>query len=214
MKKNETLRIIGAAVLLFAAAGLLHAHRRSEVVPHPERLDHVSRHILNYTATDIPIREDIREVLGPGDFLERMYEAPGQPALDLFIAYFPSQKTGDTIHSPKNCLPGAGWTPTESRTIHMRSPNGSIPANLYVVSQGGERQLVLYWYQAHGRAVASEYWAKFYLVADSIRMNRTDGALVRVTTVIMPREAVASAEARAVGFAQQLMPELPRFIPN
>jgi EpsI family protein len=84
----------------------------------------------------------------------------------------------------------------------------------YVISNGSSRQYVLYWYQAHGRSVASEYWAKFYLVDDAIRMNRTDGALVRVITPLAPNEDLAKARERVVGFTAQLAPQLHRFIPD
>src|SRR5260370_39286597 len=79
----------------------------------------------------------------------------------LYIAYFPTQKAGDTIHSPNHCLPGAGWVPTSREVVQITSPDGSsFPVNRYVVSKSGDRELVLYWFRAHGRAVASEYWAK------------------------------------------------------
>jgi EpsI family protein len=84
----------------------------------------------------------------------------------------------------------------------------------YIIANGGNRQFVTYWYQAHGRSVASEYLARMYLVTDAMRMNRTDGALVRVITPIDPREETSAAKARAEGFTAQLMPTLPRFIPN
>lgn len=156
------------------------------------------------------------EVLGPGEFLSRIYNSSAtEPYIDLFLAYFPSQKTGDTIHSPKNCLPGAGWTPIESGRMQLERPDGSaIDANRYLLEKGDSRLLVLYWYQSHGRAVASEYWAKYYLVADAIRMNRTDGALVRVITPVISGESVAAAERRAVGFNNNLVPFLDRYIPD
>ena len=147
---------------------------------------------------------DVLNVLGPGDFLLRAYRTENErtPYNELFIAYFPSQRTGDTIHSPKNCLPGAGWAPVESTRVPLSVP-GQAPfiVNRYVIAKGGERQLVLYWYWAHDRAVASEYWAKIYLVTDSIRMNRSDGSLVRLTTHMFPGESVDAAMQRLVPFA-------------
>jgi EpsI family protein len=137
-----------------------------------------------------------------------------QPPIGLFIAYFPSQRTGDTIHSPKNCLPGAGWTFLQSGRAELDAGKQHLRVGQYVIAKGMERELVLYWYQAHGRAVASEYWAKFYLVADSIRMNRTDGSLVRVITAILPGEDEHSAEARAADFVRQFVPTVGRFIPD
>jgi len=138
-----------------------------------------------------------------------------QPYVDLYIAYFPTQRAGDTIHSPKNCLPGAGWTPVESSRVMLSLPgHAPFPANRYVIQKGDAKQLVLYWYWAHDRGVASEYWAKFYLVADSLKMNRSDGALVRLTTPMQPGESVAASEQRMLPFADEVQPLLDSYIPR
>src|SRR5262249_30001842 len=153
---------------------------------------------------------DQLEVLGPGDFLLRIYRSRSvTEPVDLFLAYFPSQRAGDTIHSPKNCLPGAGWSPLESSRISVSlQGRAGFPANRYVIGRGADRQLVLYWYWAHDRAVASEYWAKFYLVADSIRLNRSDGSLVRLTTPIERDESDDAAQQRLLSFAEEAIPRL------
>ena len=93
------------------------------------------------------------------------------------------------------------------------SPNPDVEINRYVVQKGLERQLVLYWYQSHGRVVASEYWGKFYLIRDAVRLNRTDGALVRVTAPINGDNGDASAERTAVGFVKALFPLLRDYLP-
>jgi len=170
-----------------------------------------------WTGEDISIEQDTLDVLGAGEFLLRDYDnrADPQPPINLFIAYFPSQKTGDTIHSPSHCLPGAGWVPTQRETIQIARPDGStFPANRYVVTKGGDRELVLYWFQAHNRAVASEYWAKYYLVSDSIRMNRSDGGLVRLITPMLQGESAAVAEKRLLTFDSNLLPILDQYIPR
>jgi EpsI family protein len=154
-------------------------------------------------------------VLGDGEFVQRSYQTGAQSWFDLFVAYFPTQRTGSTIHSPQNCLPGSGWTPVEFNRIPLQRPGGgSISVNRYVIAKGLDRRLVLYWYQSHGRAVASEYAAKFYLVADSIRLNRSDGALVRIVTPIKLGETESSAESRAVAFTQSFLPLLDSYIPR
>jgi EpsI family protein len=170
----------------------------------------------DWTGREVGVSEAVRDFLGDGDFLSRLYfRGPEEPFVDLFIAYFPTQRTGSTIHSPQNCLPGAGWTPVERRRVVLKGPKGeTVRANHYIIAQGLERRLVLYWYQAHGRAVASEYWAKFYLVADSVRMNRSDGALVRVVTSFTDDKDLPSAESRAAAFATQILPVLDHFIPR
>jgi EpsI family protein len=158
----------------------------------------------------------VLEVLGPGEFLFRDYVNMSEKRVtNLFIAFFPSQRQGDTIHSPKNCLPGSGWVPTQSLRKWITFQDGRrIEVNRYLVEKGSERALVLYWYQSHGRVTPSEYKAKYHLVADSIAMNRSDGALVRITTFPGNGESVADAEARAQRFAQLAAPLLDSYIPR
>ena len=165
--------------------------------------------------TDLGIDRATLEVLGPGDFLLRDYlRSPSEPAVNLYLAYFPSQRTGDTIHSPQNCLPGAGWVPVESKHILLPTADGArISINRYIISKGISRELVFYWYQAHGRVTPSEYWAKIYLVTDAISMNRTDGALVRIVTPIANVDDEA-AQVRASEFTQQILPLLDSYIPR
>jgi EpsI family protein len=169
-----------------------------------------------WTSTDIAITKDVLDVLGPGDFLLRDYQHPNISSdVTLFVAYFPSQRSGDTIHSPKNCLPGAGWTPIQSDRITVALPGqAAFPANRYLIAQGEDRQLVLYWYWAHSRAVASEYSAKFYLVADSIRMRRSDGSLIRVATPLARGETVDSAQARLLSLAGNIVPLINDYVPR
>ena len=132
------------------------------------------------------IDQETLDVLGAGDFLSRVYTQSGEAQpIGLFIGYFPTQRTGVTIHSPKNCLPGSGWAFESSQYVNLNDANGK-PHRVgeYIIANGENRQFVIYWYQAHGRSIANEYMAKVYLVTDAMRLNRTDGALVRVITPI------------------------------
>ena len=209
-------RFVPALALLAGTALLLEARNRAEILPPRMEIASFPKRIGNWVGTDQPIPADVLAVLGPGEFLQRNYQrSPNEPPIGFFLAYFPSQRSGDTIHSPKNCLPGAGWTPIESARMQIVAPGGgSIATNRYVIAKGMDRQLVLYWYQAHGRVVANEYWAKFYLVVDAIRLNRSDGALVRVVTPLGIGESKASAQQRAVEFARTILPALGRYIPG
>ena len=209
-----TSRFLVVALLLAGTAGFLQARRKIEIVPKGKPVSSFPIGVGNWTGQDQRIDDEVLSVLGPGDFLSRIYTQAGQPYIGFFLGYFPSQQTGDTMHSPKNCLPGSGWTPTESSRIMLPvGSGGSIPVNRYIIQKGADRQLVIYWYQAHGRAVASEYWAKFYLVADAMRMNRTDGALIRIVTPIAFGESPESAEERAAQFAQRIAPSLSMYVP-
>jgi EpsI family protein len=163
----------------------------------------------------MPIDPEVLETLGSGNYLSRLYTSQKTPPVDLFIAYYNSQRSGDTIHSPKNCLPGSGWTPLESQRILLPvTADKSIQVNRYIVAKGAERQLVMYWYQAHGRATASEYMAKLYLVTDSIKLSRSDGGMVRVVTPILSGETEEQSQARATEFAKALYGNLDAYIPQ
>ena len=210
-------------VILLLTSTLFVLQSRGDVdqVPVSEPLNHMPQSFGSWTARDIPLTDDTLEVLGKGDFLNRIYTSEPQsgshrePPISLFIGYFASQRTGQTMHSPQNCLPGAGWTFDSQKYADIQDINGkNYKVGEYVIGNGDVKQFVIYWYQAHGRSIPNEYVAKGYMVADAIRMNRTDGALVRVITQVLPSESLDAAKARALRFTQQMAPNLPRFIPN
>jgi len=211
-----TWRFWIAAGLLAGTALLLHARNSSEIIPAREPLASFPRTLGGWDSADRPLTQDVLDVLGPGDFLLRDYQDPSSGAVvNLFIAYFPSQRSGDAIHSPKNCLPGAGWTPVRSDRITVSLPGRTpFPANRYLIAKGAERQLVLYWYWAHNRAVASEYAAKFYLVADSIRERRSDGSLIRVVTTLANNESLDSGQQRLLTLAGNVVPVINSYVPR
>jgi len=206
-----------AVIMLASTAIFLQARGRHETFPPRRPLSDFPYQLSNWLGSDVGIAQDDRSVLGPGDFLLRVYNNSSvvEPGVDFFVAYFPTQRTGGTIHSPRNCLPGAGWIPVQSGRVQISLPRQApFAANRYVIAKGEDRQLVLYWYLAHGRIVASEYWAKFYLVADSIRMNRSDGSLIRLITPIGQGETVEEAQIRLLSFAAQIGPSMNDYVPR
>ena len=210
-------RFWSVAVPMLAAAISLQAHSSTEFIPKPPPLSSLPSQIDGWTGTDEALDQQTLDILGPGDFLVRDYEGASQPQpwINLYIAYFQSQRAGDTIHSPNHCLPGAGWIPISRERIQLARPDGSsMPVNRYVVTKSGDRQLVLYWFQAHGRAVASEWSAKYYLISDSIRMNRSDGGMVRLMTPMLDGESPDAAQARMMKLGSQLLPLLDSYIPR
>jgi exosortase D (VPLPA-CTERM-specific) len=215
--KGWALRFAVAAAFMVATALFLQPRLRGESLPSREALSCLPVQIGGWAGQDIRLDQQTLDILGPGEFLVRDYENASQPQpwLNLYIAYFPTQKAGDTIHSPAHTLPGAGWVPTSREVVQITGPDGSsFPANRYVVSKGEDRQLVLYWFQAHGREVASEYWAKYYLVSDSVRMNRSDGGLVRLMTTMLDGESRDAAQARLMKLGSQFIPLLDSYIPR
>jgi len=127
-----------------------------------------------------PFDDDTLAALGVDEYLNRQYVASQGAPLALYLGYYASQRQGDTIHSPQNCLPGAGWQPIESGRLRVRSAGRDVDMNRYVVHKGGDRQVVLYWYQGRGRITAGEYSNKLWLMLDAARLHRSDGGLARV----------------------------------
>ncbi len=209
------------AFLIVAIAGVAATNRPERIVAR-ESLAAFPMTVNTWRgAPTAPFSDDVLAVLGVDDYLTRVYTEAGQPGgVGLYIGYWNSQRQGDTIHSPLNCLPGAGWEPLAQNRIAVPDSRaaGATPASInhLIVMKGLERQLVLYWYQSHGRVVASEYWNKLYLISDAVRMNRSDGAIVRVTSPILGEgpAAIDVAERDAVRFVQDLMPHLSPFLPN
>ena len=163
----------------------------------------------------------IIKVLGVDDYTNRSYYAPDGRRIGLYVGYHSSQRQGDTIHSPLNCLPGAGWLPVHQSRVTLSvndaaSGHRQIEVNRVLIERGLDRQLVYYWYQSQGRVVASEYWGKIYTVVDAIRLNRTEAALVRVIVPVSSRDTqeVAAADKAAKAFVQVLFPQLGKHLPS
>lgn len=205
------------AVMLLGSTGWFLRSRDGEVIPGHESLKTFPLQLGDWVGSNLEIPKDVSDVLGPGEFLFRNYSniSLSPSPLNLFIAYFPSQRIGDTIHSPKNCLPGAGWSPLASSRITISLPGEpQLEVNRYLVAKGTQRALVLYWYWAHGRAIASEYRAKYYLVEDSIRLNRSDGSLIRVVCELKEHENVTVAQQQMISLIGYVIPRLEPYVPR
>jgi len=202
------------AVLLGATTGMAHLSH-GEDTPPAKPMSEFPTQVGGFKSVgDYTLDQKTIDILGVTDYLSRAYSSPTLGPIGLYIGYFRSQRTGASIHSPKNCLPGAGWQPLQSTVYQLPLADGrKAPINLYVIRKDLEEQLVLYWYQAHGRIVASEYSGKFYLVYDAMRLNRTDAALIRITTPIQHGDEQA-ARARAIAFAQQITTDVDKIIPR
>lgn len=152
-------------------------------------------------------------VLRSSDYLLRNYRRPDGRVVNFYVGYYASQRDGATYHSPLNCLPGAGWVMNEPGTITI-TPEGRAPflANRYSIQNGLHKELLIYWYQGRGRSIASEYWGKLYTVVDSVRLRRSDGAMIRIMTPIDGSES-ATLQA-AIELAAQSSTVLPEFVPD
>jgi EpsI family protein len=203
------------AVVLILQAALFYSASRGEKTPLASPLSIFPTSFGNWNLLqEGVVEQDELDVLKADDVLTRLYRNNSTNAIaSLFIAYFKSQRTGQSPHSPKNCLPGAGWQQDQSGRIDIPLGSQTITVNHYVVSKGNETSLVLYWYQSQGRTVAGEFAAKFYLVADSIRSHRSDAALIRVI-VPTSREQLAQADKVGVQFVQTVFPVIKAYLPE
>jgi len=162
---------------------------------------------------DLRFDDETEKVLRADDYLSRNFVSNGRTA-SFYVGYYATQRNGATYHSPLNCLPGSGWVMSDPARITIAPAGGGAPfeANRFVIANGRDRALMIYWYQGRGRAVASEYWGKIYTVLDSVRRRRSDGAMVRVMVPVGNSQQVA--QNAAVEMAAQAAAELPAFVPN
>ena len=212
---NKYARIL-TLVLLLQAIAFYAIARRSDIIPAVGPLANFPAHIGDWQMIqDMPIEKEVEDVLRADDTLNRRYvNAAGTRDLYFFIAYFKTQRTGQSPHSPKNCLPGAGWTQITSDRPEVKVPDwpGPVRINRYVVEQGMEKDVVLYWYQSHNRVIANEFAAKFWLVADAVRYHRSDTALVRVVVPVR-EDNIDVATATGISFIKQVFPPLLQQLP-
>ena len=204
------------SVVLLVQAATFYGCSRKEITPVNRPFAEAPAQFGAWTLhSEGVVEQEILDTLKADEVLTRMYVNPaaGNVPANLFIAYFKTQRTGRAPHSPKNCLPGSGWMRTVADRVTIpidgRDP---IEVNRYVVQKGDAKSLVLYWYQSRDRVVASEYAAKVYVVADSIRYNRSDTALVRVVIPIVDNNQ-KSAEQAATDFVKSFFVPLRQHFP-
>jgi exosortase D (VPLPA-CTERM-specific) len=162
----------------------------------------------NWEGTHDKLEQRVVEKLAMTDYLMANYRNEKQQLVNLYVAYYESQRKGASPHSPRVCIPGGGWKITDLKRITA----GGHPINRVLIKKGEQRQLVYYWFQGHGRIVANEYINKWYLFVDALFKNRTDGALVRVVTGVAVGEDEQRADERLIDFMANAEPELKHYI--
>jgi EpsI family protein len=203
------------SIVLIAQAAVFYLAPKTEVIAATRPLALLPTRVQDWQATaEYPIDAETQSVLQADDTINRTYSGP-RGAVNFFVAYFTTQRTGKTPHSPKHCMPGTGWEPVRSgfTTISMPGQADGIHVNHYVLVKGQQRNVVLYWYQSNGRVIASEYQAKIYTVVDSIRKRRSDTALVRVIVNVPLSGDEKSALQTATEFVQAIFPAVKAHLP-
>ncbi|HEX3249097.1 MAG TPA: EpsI family protein [Pyrinomonadaceae bacterium] len=198
--------VAGALVNTWSYLGEAHVDRK-ELKDFPQTVGGWQK-----TGVDQVLDDATLKVLRASDYLLRDFRKPDGQAATLYVGYYATQRTGATYHSPLNCLPGSGWMLSEPGKATITLPDGSsFVANKYVIQNGDYKSFMIYWYQGRGRNVASEYWGKIYTVLDSVRLRRSDGAMVRVTVPF--RDSEPAAQQAAIEFASAASAVMPQFVP-
>jgi EpsI family protein len=217
------LRLFAPAGLLAVGCALLFGVQSQRPVRLDRPLTSMPLALAGYSGIERKVSEGEQEVAGMTDYVYRLFHRDSVLAFTLYVGYYDSQTTGRTIHSPKNCLPGAGWQALESSTVTLDVQGEPVTVNRYMLANGPQQALVYYWYQGRGRVANSEYRVKWDLLRDAMRHGRTEEALVRIVVPI-PRgagssasswnERVARAEAVAKEAAAELIPRVEGALPS
>jgi EpsI family protein len=187
---------------------------RSEIIPERTRFVGFPMRIADWNGQFSSLDVATEQFLKVDDYILANYSQSDGKPVNFYVAYYASQRKSESPHSPIVCLPGGGWLITHLERKNLDSAGIDHPYNRVIIQNGVNRELVYYWFDERGRTIADEYWAKWYLLADSIVMNRTDGALVRLITRINADESEESADRRLLSFMAAALPKLADFVPS
>ena len=215
---NSRIKYFAMLIFLLVAAAYtsyLTQARERENIPVRETFDHFPEQVGDWKMySSQALEQRVLGLLAPDDYVSRTYVNTAGRTAHLFVAYYFSQRSGKTLHSPQNCLPGAGWEIIQRGRLNLPDST-TATINDFTIAKENARMITYYWYQGRGRLEASEYWDKIYGVQDAVFKNRTDAALVRVMVDSNDKPGVeASQRQAALDFINQIRPQLARFIPN
>ncbi len=218
------------AAVLLAGCALLLGQRDQLTVPLAQPLASVETSFDGLSSKDLPIDPAQQKIAGMTNYLMRIFRRDTLDVMSLYVGYYDYQQQGKSIHSPKNCLPGAGWEPMSQSVVAVTTADGvSHPVNRYLLGKGAARALVYYWYQGRGRVESNEYRVKWQLMRDAALTGRTEEALVRLVIPLAPDEKaqqpeavalrkvlpnVAKADSLAQDAAKRYIPEVMRVLPK
>lgn len=187
---------------------------RQQAVPLAQPLDTLPRSIAGFKSIDVVIGKEEQRVAGMSSYVMRQFYVDSTAEFSVYVGYYEQQAQGKTIHSPKNCLPGAGWEVLNVGYAAVPTAGGPIRVNRYELAREGEQALVYYWYQGRGRVQANEYAVKWDLLRDAALRGRTEEALVRIVVYLDDDTDEAGALTLATTVAQQLIPEVQGVLPS
>ena len=201
------------ATIMLAGCVMIFGVHQQKSVPLRSSLTALPATYEQYRSKDQVVSDDERRVAGMSDYVMRVFQKDSLNGFSVYVGYYDMQTQGHTAHSPKNCLPGAGWEPLGSRAIPIRTADGvTHQVNRYLLVKGPAVALVYYWYQGRGRVAWDEYQVKWDLLRDAAVDGRTEEALVRIVIPVQPGES-GSLEERAVPYDSLATSVARAFIP-
>ena len=203
------------AVLLLGGIFINWFEQRGEVIVERQPLKEMAMQLGEWRqkGSESRFSEQTESVLRASDYVMRDYTNSAGHVANLYIGYYASQRSGATYHSPQNCMPGSGWEMKSPELVEITTPSGhKFIANQYLVENGNSKQILIYWYQGRGRAIASEYKDKVYTILDSVFERRSDGAMIRVMIPVGNSEA--DAVQSAIDLSAATSDTLSLFVPN
>jgi EpsI family protein len=204
--------VVVCVVMLVTAMLFVQFRSRGEAVP-PRKPLHTLQIGAGWQARESSMfTDDIQNVLKASDYVMRRFSDASGRSLWLFIGYWETQRKGAQPHSPQNCLPGSGWEPLEVSRVAIPLGGTTLTVNRMVIQKDEQRELLFYWYRAQGASVASELDAKLHMMKNAVVRNRTDGAMIRVSSPIYG--SVAATSAHLTAFLQALQPVLSEYLPD
>jgi exosortase D (VPLPA-CTERM-specific) len=207
-----------SCVVLLCAAGLatFFVAARHEILPQRSLFATFPTALGEWRGRPSSLGVDVEKGLGLTDYVISDFAKKDGRQVNFYVAYYASQRTGLSPHSPSVCIPGNGWQITDLERTSYRSPDSSVslPLNRVIIARGDQKQLVYYWFEERGMKIANEYLSKLYLLRDAMFKNRTDGALVRLTTPVYPGENESDADKRLQEFTQAVVPKLADYLPS
>lgn len=198
-------------------AGSLYSQTRTNVEPQRKEFSEYPSSIGGWQGQSEALELNVLNSLKLDDYLMMNYTKSGQTPVNFYVAYYSNQAAGEAAHSPKACIPGGGWLIKDARVVRLPDvmvAGKPLTVNRLIIKKGDYTQVVYYWFQQRGRIITNEYMVKGYLFWDALTRNRTDGALVRLTGVLMPGEDAESGDATLRAFAAVALPRLTDYVPN
>jgi exosortase D (VPLPA-CTERM-specific) len=207
--------VVGLLVSVAVASPYLMS--REEIMPPRESLLNFPMQAQQWQGSTFPLEKEYIDTLRFDDYLLADYRAAGESPVNFYVAYYRSQRKGQSAHSPRTCIPGGGWEITSLRTVEVPTNDTATTAlrvNRLVIQKADAKQIVYYWFKQRDRVLTNEYLVKVFLVWDALARQRTDGALIRLSASVPPGHDEDEADRTLVDFTEAVNPLMSRFVPD